>query len=291
MGGRRSVGRTVFNVCNAVFMVLLCVMTLYPFLFILAASFSSPLFISQGKVGMVPLGFTTTAYHMVFEYPMIWRAYFNTVFYTLFGTAINILLTVLAAYPLSRKSFLGRRFFSLMVFVPIVFTSGLIPSFLVVNGLGLRNTVWAMVLPGAITSFNVILMRTFFEEIPVALEESARIDGASHSAVLFRIVLPLSIPSIATVGLFYAVGHWNSFFPALLYLRDPEMHPIQIVLRNIVIMNQTEMVMQSVESDRAQVGETIKYATIMVATLPILAVYPFIQKYFVKGAMLGSVKG
>ena len=272
-------------------MVFVCTLTLYPFLFILAASFSSPLFISQGKVGIFPLGFTTIAYRMVFEYPMIWRAYFNTVFYTVFGTAINILLTVFAAYPLSRKNFLGRKFFSLMVFIPIIFTSGIIPSFLVVNGLGLRNSVWAMVLPGAIMSFNVIIMRTFFEEIPSALEESARIDGATHSVILRRIILPLSIPSIATIGLFYAVGHWNSFFSALLYLRDPEMHPIQIVLRNIVIMNQTEMVMQSVESDRAQIGETIKYATIMVATLPILAVYPFIQKYFVKGVMLGSVKG
>lgn len=284
-------GRLLFNILNALFMVLLCIMTLYPFLYILAASFSSPLFISQGKVGIVPLGFTTTAYRMVFEYPMLWRSYYNTVYYTVFGTAINILLTVFAAYPLSRKSFLGRKFFSLMVFIPIIFTSGLIPSFLVVNGLGLRNTVWAMVLPMAIMSFNVIIMRTFFEEIPSALEESARIDGAAHSVILLRIILPLSLPSIATIGLFYAVGHWNSFFSALLYLRDPQKHPIQIILRNIVVMNQTEMVMQSVESDRAQIGETIKYATIMVATAPILAVYPFIQKYFVKGAMLGSVKG
>jgi putative aldouronate transport system permease protein len=288
---RLSAGRLAFNVINALCMAMICAATLYPFLFMLAASFSSPIFIAQGRVGVLPQGFTTIAYRMVFEYPMIWRAYFNTVYYTTFGTLINIVLTLFAAYPLSRKSFLGRKFFNLMVFIPIIFTSGIIPSFLVVNGLGLRNSVWAMVLPGAIMSFNVVLMRTFLEEIPGALEEAARIDGASHAVILLKIILPLSLPSIATIGLFYAVGHWNSFFGALLYLRDPEMHPIQIVLRNIVIMNQTETVMQSVESDRAQVGEAIKYATIMVATLPILAVYPFIQKYFVKGVMVGSIKG
>jgi putative aldouronate transport system permease protein len=148
-----------------------------------------------------------------------------------------------------------------------------------------------MVIPGAIASFNVIIMRTFFEGIPEALEESARIDGASHMQILIRIILPLSVPSIATVCLFYAVGHWNSFFGALLYLRDQKMQPIQIVLRNIVIMNQTDSVMQSISDDRAQISESIKYATIMVATLPILIVYPFIQKYFVQGVMIGSVKG
>jgi putative aldouronate transport system permease protein len=288
---RIKAGRLIFNGINALIMALICAITLYPFLFILAASLSSPIFIAQGKVGIIPIGFNTTAYRMVFEYPMIGRAYLNTIYYTTFGTALNIILTLFAAYPLSRKTFLGRKFFNLMVFIPIIFTSGIIPSFLVVNGLGLRNTVWAMVLPGAIMSFNVILMRSFLEQIPSALEEAARIDGATHSVILFKVILPLSLPSIATIGLFYAVGHWNSFFGALLYLRDPEMHPIQIVLRNIVIMNQTETVMQSVESDRAQVGEAIKYATIMVATLPILAAYPFIQKYFVKGVMLGSIKG
>lgn len=288
---RTTPGRITFNLLNAFIMTCVCIVTLYPFLFIAAASLSSPLFISQGKVSIIPLGFTTAAYKMVLEYPMIGRSYLNTILYTVLGTAINILLTVFAAYPLSRRSFVGRKFFNMMIFIPIIFNSGMIPSFLVVNGLGLRNTLWAMVLPGAIASFNVIIMRTFFEAIPDALEESARIDGASHMQILFRIILPLSVPSIATIGLFYAVGHWNSFFGALLYLRDQKMHPIQIVLRNIVIMNQTDSVMQSVNDDRAQVSESIKYATIMVATLPILFVYPFIQKYFVQGVMIGSVKG
>jgi putative aldouronate transport system permease protein len=284
-------GRLIFNIINISIMIIVCALTLYPFLFVAAASLSKPIFIAQGKVGIIPQGFTTTAYKMVFEYPMIGRSYLNTILYTSLGTSINILLTIFAAYPLSRKNFVGRKFFSLMIFIPIIFNSGLIPSFLVVNGLGLRNTVWAMVIPGAIASFNVIIMRTFFEGIPEALEESARIDGASHMQILIRIILPLSVPSIATVCLFYAVGHWNSFFGALLYLRDQKMQPIQIVLRNIVIMNQTDSVMQSISDDRAQISESIKYATIMVATLPILIVYPFIQKYFVQGVMIGSVKG
>jgi len=283
--------RLAFNIFNGIFMVLVCIVTLYPFLFVLAASLSSPVFIAQGRVSIIPLGFTTQAYKMVFEYPMIWRSYFNTVYYTVFGTAINLVLTIFAAYPLSRKTFIGRKFFNMMIFFPIIFNVGMIPSFLVVNTLGMRNTVWAIVIPGSISGFNAIVMRTFFESIPDAIEESAKIDGATHMQILTRIILPLSLPSISTIGLFYAVGHWNSFFSAMLYLRDQERQPIQIILRNIVIMNQTDTVMQSVDNDRAQIAESIKYATIMVATLPILLVYPFIQKYFVHGVMIGSVKG
>lgn len=283
--------RLAFNIFNGIFMILVCVVTLYPFLFVLSASLSSPLFIAQGRVSIIPLGFTTQAYKMVFEYPMIWRSYFNTVYYTVFGTAINLALTIFAAYPLSRKTFIGRKFFNMMIFFPIIFNVGMIPSFLVVNTLGMRNTVFAIVIPGAISGFNAIVMRTFFESIPDAIEESAKIDGATHMQILTRIILPLSLPSITTIGLFYAVGHWNSFFSAILYLRDQERQPIQIILRNIVIMNQTDTVMQSVDNDRAQVAESVKYATIMVATLPILLVYPFIQKYFVHGVMIGSVKG
>ena len=288
---RISTGRLVFNIINFFVMALVCIVTLYPFLFITAASLSGPQFIAQGKISILPVDFTIDAYKMVFNYPMIARSYFNTILYTTLGTAINILLTIFAAYPLSRKYFIGRKFFNMMIFFPIIFNVGMIPSFLVVNGLHLRNSIWAMVLPGAIAGFNVIIMRTFFEGIPEALEESARIDGSSHMQTLFKIILPLSLPSIATIGLFYAVGHWNSFFGAMLYLRDPKMQPLQIILRNIVVMNQTDSVMQSVNDDRAQISESIKYATIMVATIPILLVYPFIQKYFVQGVMIGSVKG
>lgn len=284
-------GRLVFNIFNAFIMTAVCIVTLYPFLFIVAASLSEPLFIAQGKIGVIPLGFTTEAYRMVFEYPMIGRAYFNTIYYTVLGTAINIIFTIFTAYPLSRKSFIGRKFFNMMIFFPVIFNAGMIPSFLIVNALHMRNTVWSLVIPGAVSGFNAIIMRTFFESIPEALEESAKLDGASHMQILTRIILPLSLPSIATIGLFYAVGHWNSFFSAMLYLRDQEKQPIQIILRNIVIMNQTDTVMQSVNDDRAQFSESIKYATIIVATLPILLVYPFIQKYFVHGVLIGSVKG
>lgn len=284
-------GRLIFNILNGFVMTFICIITLYPFLYVAAVSLSSPIFVAQGKVGIIPLGFTTQAYEKVFRYPMIGRAYFNTVYYTVLGTAINLLMTIFAAYPLSRKSFVGRKLFNMMIFFPVIFSGGMIPTYLIVNGLRMRNTVWALVIPGAISGFNAIIMRTFFESIPAELEESAKIDGASHMQILTKITLPLSLPSIATIGLFYAVGHWNSFFPAMLYLSEPEKQPIQIVLRNIVIMNQTETVMGTVEDDKAQVGETIRHATIMVATLPILFVYPFIQKYFVHGVMIGAVKG
>lgn len=272
-------------------MIFVCIITLYPFLYVAAASLSSPVFISRGEVGIIPKGFTTQAYKMVAEYPMIWRSYANTILYTIVGTAINLVGTIFAAYPLSRKSFLGRKFWSFFIFFPMLFQAGLIPQFIMVNKLGMLDTIWAIVIPGAISSYYVIVMRTFFDGIPAELEESARIDGASHMVILVRIILPLSLPSLVTVGMFYAVGHWNSFFPAMMYLNDQSKLPLQIMLRNLVIQNQTEIVMQTVSDDRDMIGESIKFATIIVATLPILVVYPFIQKYFVKGVMIGSVKG
>lgn len=284
-------GRLLFNLFNVMFMFLLCTATLYPFLYVAAASISDPIYISRGEIGIIPKGINFQAYRMVANYPMIWRSYFNTILYTVVGTTVNMIGTLFAAYPLSRKNFLGRRFWNLFVFLPMLFQAGLIPQFILVNNLNLRDTIWALVIPGAISSYYVVIMRTFFDAIPQALEESARIDGASHFTILLRIILPLSLPSLVTIAMFYAVGHWNSFFSAMMYLNDQSKLPLQIMLRNLVIQNQTEIVMEAVSDDRATVGESIKYATIMVATLPILAIYPFIQKFFVKGVMIGSVKG
>ncbi|AFH62986.1 carbohydrate ABC transporter permease [Paenibacillus caseinilyticus] len=289
---RLTASRIVFNVFNALFMTLVVILTLYPFLYILAASFSDQLFIQQGKVGIIPKGFNLDAYKLVFEFPMIGRSYWNTVVYTVTGTLVSVLLTVCAAYPLSRKSMLGRKFFTGVILLPMIFAGGIVPTFLIVNAMGMRNTIWAIIIPGAVSSFYVFIQRTFFEAIPQELEEAARIDGCSHMQILLRMILPLSLPSLVTIGLFYAVGQWNSFFPAMLYLSDKSMHPIQLLLRDIVIMNQTDSVLTGAAADeRAMIGESVKFATIMVATVPILLVYPFIQKFFVQGAMVGSIKG
>jgi putative aldouronate transport system permease protein len=289
---RLTAGRIGFNVLNAICMIIVVVLTLYPFLYILASSLSEPIYIQQGQVSIIPLGLNMKAYELVLEFPMLGRSYLNTLIYTIVGTFISIAFTVMAAYPLSRRNMWGRKTFTTVILLPMLFSGGIIPAFLVVNALGMRDTIWAIVIPGAVTSFYVFIMKTFFEAIPHELEEAARIDGCSHMQILIKIVIPLSLPSLVTIGLFYAVAQWNSFFPAMLYLGSKSMQPIQLLLRDIVIMNDTDSVLGGTDtSERALMGEAVKYATIMVATLPILTVYPFVQKYFVQGAMVGSVKG
>jgi putative aldouronate transport system permease protein len=288
---RVSPARMVFRVANTAFLLLVCVVTLIPILNVVSASLSEHTYLQQGKVGILPRGFTLESYKRVLEYPMIKRAYLNTILYTLTGTAISLLLTACGAYPLSRPGFLGRKAFTAMIVFAMLFGGGLIPTFLVVRGVGFYNTIWAIVIPGAVASFYLIIMRTFFQQIPKEIVESATIDGSSHYRILFRIILPLSVPAMMTIGLFYGVNQWNSFFPAMIYLKDRARFPIQIVLRDIVIQNQTDSLMQDVTQGKDILSESIKYATIVVASLPIMMVYPFIQRYFVKGVMLGSVKG
>lgn len=264
---------------------------LYPVLYVLAASLSSFQFLAQGRVGIIPMGFTVEAYKRILGYPMLGRAYLNTIFYTVAGTAVSLLLTAMAAYPLSRRPFPGQKFMSAVVVVAMLFSAGMVPTFLIVTRLNMYNTVWSILLPTAVSSFNVVLLRSFFEQIPYELEESAALDGCSQMMILFRIILPLSMPGLVTVGLFYAVQQWNSYFPAMLYLRDRSLVPMQIILRDIVIQNQTADLSIDLVNGSDQISESVKYATIMVATIPIMLVYPFIQKYFVKGIMIGSVKG
>ena len=285
--GKTTKGRIVFIVINTTLLILLAVVTLYPFLYVTAASFSDRMFILRGDIGIIPKGFNVNAYKNVFKYHLLWRSYGNTIFYVILGTSINMLLTVLGAYPLSRKQFKGRRFFSFMLVFTMWFNAGMIPTFLVVRGMGLYNTFWALVLPNAISTYNLIVVRTFFDNIPAEMEEAALIDGGNDFQVLMKVILPLSVPVLMTITLFYLVGHWNAFMPALLYLRSEELYPLQMILRKIVLQSLVDE-----ENLEDQVlAESVKYSTIVVATVPILCVYPFIQRYFVTGVMIGAVKG
>ncbi|RRJ64845.1 carbohydrate ABC transporter permease [Paenibacillus oralis] len=292
MTTKRSLGETVFSWFNICFMVLLCFLTLYPFIYILFASLSDPAEMARFR-GMLfyPLGFSFDAYKAVLENPMVTTGYRNTLFYVTTGTVINLMMTTLGAYALSRRNVYFKNHIMLMIVITMVFSGGLIPSYLLINHLGMLNTPWALLLPGAINSFNLIIMRTAFQGIPASLEESARIDGANDWVVMTRIIIPLSMPVIAVMILWYAVGHWNSYFNALIYLRDRELFPLQLVLREILISNSTDSMMTGAAAgDRLDIGITIKYATIIVSTLPILVLYPFLQKYFVHGVMIGALK-
>ena len=296
MAIRKGAPRISFEVFNVIFMILLSIIMLYPFLYVASASVSSNTSILAGRVGIIPDTFDIKAYKAVFKYKQVWNSYKNTLFYTSFGTFINLALTILGAYPLSRKDFYGKGLFTFMIAVTMLFSGGLIPTFLVVRDLGMFNSFWAILLPGAISTMNMIIMRTFFQGIPDSLEEAATIDGCTDMQVLFKIILPLSTASLMTIGMFYAVDHWNSWFSAMIYLRDSTKHPLQLVLRGIVLQNQindlvSEKAGTTIEDGSNLIAESVKYAVIMVAVIPILCVYPFIQKYFVKGVMIGSIKG
>jgi len=265
--------------------------TLYPFLYVVSMSISDPVYVIQKTIWLLPKGFSLKAYEKVFENPDVWTAYLNTIFYTVAGTAINVVMTMLGAYPLSRKSFFARKQVMIFIVITMFFSGGLIPMFLLVQNLGLYNTRWAILLPGAVSAFLIIVTRTFFQSIPEHLHESAKLDGAGEFSILWRIVAPLSMPIIAVLTLFYAVGQWNSFFPALLYLPDVRLQPLSLYLIKVLIQNSTTMMEDMAsQSDRSMYVVQLKYSLIIVAILPILAVYPFLQKYFVKGVMIGSLK-
>lgn len=282
-----SASRRVFLILNTILLLLISFAMLYPVLYVIAASFSEETAILRGEVFILPVQAHVKAYQKVFVYPLLWQSYGNTLFYTFLGTAINLVLTVFGAWALSQKKLVGRRFLTLMCTFTMFFGGGMIPTFLVVKGLGMLNTVWAMVLPGAVSTYNMILMRTFFRQIPESLVEAAELDGCRDFGILFRIVLPLSLASLMTIGMFYAVAHWNSYFSAVLYLSKRELFPLQIILRQVVLLN--EIVENSTSTENVM-AEGIKYATIVVAMLPMLCIYPFVQRYFVKGVMIGSVK-
>ncbi len=291
---RQSRGDAVFDVSVCAIGILLVAIVLLPLLFILAASFSDPDQVLHGKVFIIPKGLTIEPYRLVFKNTDIWRGYRNTIFYTVAGTFINLVMTVMAAYPLARKEMKGRRFLSLIVIFTMYFNGGIIPTYLLVRDLGMYNTVWAILIPSAISTYNLIVARTFFEQsIPPDLYESAKLDGCGSMRTLISIVLPLSKAILAVLVLYYGVGHWNAYFNALIYIRNEELHPLQIVLRNILLLSQTEQMGSNDVGmgEKIKMMEGIKYSVIVVSSVPVLLLYPFVQKYFVKGVMIGAVKG
>ena len=287
-----SIPERIFDGFNILILFLLMIVTVYPLLYVLFASLSNPASFALHKgILLWPQKFSLLAYKAVCDNPMIGRGYLNTLIIVVGGTAINLLMTSLGAYVLSRPNLPYKRVMNLFVMLTMFFSGGLIPSFLVVSGMGLLDSYWAILLPGAISTYNMIVMRTSFETLPISLEESALIDGANELTVLVRIILPLSAPVVAVMLLFYGVGHWNSWFSAMIYLRTRIKYPLQLILREILVENDLNNMTVDVGSlDKEPIGETIKYATIVVATLPILCIYPFLQKYFTKGIMIGAVK-
>ncbi|WP_214625941.1 carbohydrate ABC transporter permease [Paenibacillus agaridevorans] len=280
---------TFFGVINAIMLVGVAIATLYPVLYIAAVSLSDTASVSQGQVWLLPKGLNFEAYAEVLKDDKIPRAYLNTIFYTVFGTFVNLLMTAIAAYPLANRDLVFRKFWMLMIVLTMFLSPGIIPNYLIVQQLGLIDSVWALVLPNAIWTFELIILKTFYENMSSQIREAALIDGASEFRILFNIVIPLSKPAMASIGLFYFMGHWNSFFLPMIYLNDQALYPLQVVLRGMLIFNEGSTA--GLVDKAALAPQAMKNATIVLAMIPVLIVYPFAQKYFAKGVMLGSEKG
>lgn len=289
---KESLGERIFDVFNVIFFILVILVILIPLLHILFASFSEPIQVMRHK-GMIlkPLGFTLDSYRAVAKNPNILTGYRNTIFIVVAGTTLNLFLTVLAAYIILRKEFMWKNALTILIVITMYFDGGMIPFYLTVKSVKLDGTIWALIIPSAINTFNLIIMRTAMANVPESMSESAKIDGASHMRILFTIMVPLTKATIALLTLYYAVHHWNSWFHAMIFLRKRELYPLQLILREILIQGDTTMMTAGSGEDVALIGETIKYATIVVATVPVLCVYPFLQRYFVKGVMVGAIKG
>ncbi|OAS21329.1 carbohydrate ABC transporter permease [Paenibacillus oryzisoli] len=287
-----SVGEKLFDIANYLFLAIVALVMILPVMYIVAGSFASDLEIGSRSFFLIPKDITWDAYKFVFKDNTLPRSLGVSVFITVGGTLVNLFFTFTMAYALSRRHMIGRNVFMNLIIFTMVFSGGIIPTYLVVKSLGLLNTYWAVMLPVAINAFNLIVIKSFFQEIPNELIESARIDGCNDIGVLWRIVLPLSKPVIATFALFYAVAHWNDFFHALIYLSDAKKWPMQVLLRQIVLMATGSLEMGTYDPTYVKPpDQSIKMAIIVVGTLPILIVYPFIQKYFAKGVLIGAVKG
>lgn len=290
---KRKTSDHVVDWAIIIFLVALMIVTLYPFVYSFLASFSdSNALMKHTGLLLSFKGFSIEAYTKVFTNKMIGIGYTNTLMYVAVGTSVNLILTSFGAYVLSRKSFSSRHIIMFFISFTMFFGGGMIPTFLVVKGVGLYDNFWAMILPNAVNTWNLIIMRNGMSEIPESMEESARIDGANDFQILFKIMIPLSQAVMAVMILFYAVGHWNTWFNAMLYLRSRSRFPLQLVLREILISNSVSSMTSGLPADTsAPIGESIKYATMMVATIPVLLIYPLLQKYFVKGVMVGAIKG
>ena len=284
----------VFDYLVNGFLLICMLITIYPIVVVISSSFSDSNAVLSGKVWLYPIGLNVKGYEAVFKYPMVVKGYANTLLYTAAGTLINVALTVMAAYPLSRKDFSPRRVVMLLFTFTMFFSGGMIPSYILVSNLGIIHTRWAMLLPTAMAAYHMILTRTYFQStIPDELLEAAQLDGCTDIRFILKIVLPLSKPILAVIALYYAVGHWNAYFNAFLYLSDSDMYPLQLVLRTILIQNEVDPMMVSAEElvARESLKNLLKYALIVVSSVPVLMLYPFVQKFFVRGVMIGSIKG
>ena len=296
---RETKGDKIFGAVNAFLLILVLIFCFYPIWFVLCASISNPTLVNSGKVVLFPQGITWVGYQSLFREPMVGIGYRNTIFYTTAGTIINLLVTLPAAYALSRKDFVGRNVLTGIFLFTMFFNGGMIPNYLIVQKLHMVNTVWAMLLLGATSMYNIILCRTFFtNSIPPELQDAAEIDGCTNFQLFTRIILPLSKPIIAVMTLFFAISHWNSYFTALLYITNDNLKPLQLVLQNILV--QSDVMTQMIESGQLDAGlmeesmrikQLIRYSLIVTASLPVMCLYPLVQKYFVKGVMIGAVKG
>ena len=292
---RLSRGDRVFLAVDRALVLLVFLSVLYPLWYVLVMSFDRDIY--NTAIRLLPSRFSLNGYGAVFHYSSVWSGFANSVFYLVAGTAVNMVVTICAAYPLSRTDVRGRGFISLLFAFTMYFSGGLIPGYLLVSSLGMINTVWALLLPGAMSVYNMIVMRTYFQtSIPSELREASAIDGCNNMTFLFRIVLPLSTPILAVIAMFYMVGHWNSYFAAMLYLNDHDKYPLQMIIREILVLNSvdsTAMTDYDPEAASAMIerAEIMRYSLVVIASVPMLAIFPFVQKYFVKGMMIGAVKG
>ena len=293
MAIKKSTGDKIFDAANAILMILLCFITLYPMWYVLCASFTenSYLVAHPGAI-FWPHGFTVGSYKLAFSHPLILSGYLNILFVLAVSLPINIALTLFCGYFLASKNVLFKKPVLFIIMFTMFFSGGMIPAYLNIRELGLYNSLWALILPGAMSVYNAIICRTAVQAVPESLTESAYIDGANDLVIVFRIILPLIMPTIAVLLLYYCVGHWNAWFNASIYLKDNNKLPIQNVLRSILIANSNILNSAAAENDQVnQFAESIKYSTIILTTVPVLCIYPFLQKYFVKGVMIGAVKG
>ena len=291
----RKIGQDkIFNLVLYFICGIIILLVLYPMYFIVIASFSDPTAVANGEIFFLPKGLNLKAYKKLAEYDQLWVGYKNTILYVIGGTAMTVMVNIPASYALSRKKMYGRKFLTVLYLIPMFFTGGLIPTYMVIKQFGLLDSFWVMILPFCVVTYYIIVGRTFFAtSIPDDLWEAAQLDGCGYPGFFFKIVLPLSKAVVAVIALWAAVGQWNSYFNALLYLRDASLQPLQIVLRNILISNQNigALLTGSAAAEAKQLADLIKYAIIVVSSAPIMCLYPFVQKYFNQGVMLGSLKG
>jgi putative aldouronate transport system permease protein len=291
---RESFGDRIFLSVVYITLAITALIVLYPMVYIFSASFSSPTAVSAGRVWLFPVEFSLRGYEVAFSNPQIVTGYANSLYYAIFGTIISVTLTILVAYPLSRRKLWGRGFLMFFITFTMIFSGGLIPTYMVVKELGMINTRWALLIPGAVSAFYIIIARTFFQmNIPEELVEAAELDGCSDLNFLGKVVIPLSLPIIAVLALMYAVSQWNAYFDALIYLKDPGLYPLQLVLRTILILDKAQVGAMDASSyaERIALNDLLKYTMIVIGSLPVLVIYPFVQRYFVKGMLIGSIKG